>query len=516
MTSEERAAAEAAKEEARTRERETERPKKRAELLSLLDRAEKYVRELRGPVPGAKVGLEVAMVRWYLLAAIQRELDGPLAAQKIDAASQWLEAEGDVPAKSLEALVDAARLAYSVREVEIEIEADEEKTIGRAVDAGRLTVDEVLDAPDQPFIVDRLFTGQEAQVISGASGEGKTTLTLAMGLDYVTDRPILGHFAILDPGGALVIFTSEERKPQLAGTLRKLMAARGMSREEMGRALARIVIIDQTEQDTALMTADPKTHVRRASEMAARVESIILRSGAKLALIDPLGMYIGGEENSNDHVQPLMKLVRSIANRTGACVQLIHHVGKDGARDGFNDQYSARGASAIPGNTRGTANIKRAEERTVVWRRRNFALPTSIGGRQITDTDIALGKVLVWYQHKLTHGPGWAAPMAILREGFAYAAEWCTATTRSEAQSAQNLSDQIALAVEIRAATAGGAKLSKTMVVDASAIPRNRARAAYTALEAAGRIVDGGPIPGSTTSCGGVEPEALVEGAGRF
>ena len=63
------------------------------------------------------------------------------------------------------------------------------------------------------------------------------------------------------------------------------------------------------------------------TEMAAGIEHI----GAKLVVIDALADLIpGADENSVKEVLPALKILREIAESTGACIILLHHTGKSG------------------------------------------------------------------------------------------------------------------------------------------------------------------------------------------
>lgn len=75
---------------------------------------------------------------------------------------------------------------------------------------------------------------------------------------------------------------------------------------------------------------------------AAELESQIRTTGARLVIIDALAdVMLGGDENLVKDAQRVFHALRQVAERTGACIILIHHTIKNG--NGY------RGSSAILG-----------------------------------------------------------------------------------------------------------------------------------------------------------------------
>jgi hypothetical protein len=147
---------------------------------------------------------------------------------------------------------------------------------------------------------------------------------------------------------------------------------------------------------------------------------VVKATGARLVVLDPLGMFMAGEENSNDFVQVFMKDLRAkLADECSCAVLAIHHTGKSNARDSTTDQHVGRGASALAGNSRGVMQLQPLAERTVNFKKRTWSAP-----EWVTDDDLQCGRVLILYQHKFSYVSPWAGPVVIVRSGFDFRAEY--------------------------------------------------------------------------------------------
>jgi RecA-family ATPase len=71
-----------------------------------------------------------------------------------------------------------------------------------------------------------------------------------------------------------------------------------------------------------------------------------------MVVFDPCISFGAGERLINDNEQALILAARRIVRGLGCCVRLICHTGKQNARQGSIDQYSARGGSALADDAR--------------------------------------------------------------------------------------------------------------------------------------------------------------------
>lgn len=89
--------------------------------------------------------------------------------------------------------------------------------------------------------------------------------------------------------------------------------------------------------------------------MDERWQSTILRAaeGARLVIFDTLTRWHRLSENDNGAMSSVLGVMEMVCRKTGAAVLFLHHVGKQMAREGRQDEQQAtRGASAITDNVR--------------------------------------------------------------------------------------------------------------------------------------------------------------------
>jgi hypothetical protein len=92
--------------------------------------------------------------------------------------------------------------------------------------------------------------------------------------------------------------------------------------QQLGADGSRVHVIDETE--CGLSLSDP------------RIEAAIVKSGAKMAILDPLQAYcIGSNMHSVSGMRPLMKKLAEIAERTGCAIVLVSHFNKNGGQSQY-------------------------------------------------------------------------------------------------------------------------------------------------------------------------------------
>jgi len=171
-------------------------------------------------------------------------------------------------------------------------------------------------------------------IVQGDPGEGKTTMMLAIAASVTRGKclPEGSGDAALSPS-AVIFQTAEDG---LADTIKPRL-------EQLGADCARVHVID--EEDKSLSLIDE------------RIEAAIIRTGAKLFVLDPLQAYLGGKElNSANGIRPLMKKLAAVAENTGAAIVLVGHMNKNG---GCKSLYRGLGSIDIPAAARSVLTVGR-------------------------------------------------------------------------------------------------------------------------------------------------------------
>jgi RecA-family ATPase len=71
---------------------------------------------------------------------------------------------------------------------------------------------------------------------------------------------------------------------------------------------------------------------------------MVMRTRARLVVIDSLREAHTGDENTSKDMAPIMRQIRALTQPTGAAVIVVHHTVKNAD---VSDLYRARGSSAI-------------------------------------------------------------------------------------------------------------------------------------------------------------------------
>ena len=138
-------------------------------------------------------------------------------------------------------------------------------------------------------------------IVQGDPGEGKTTMMLAVTAALTSGRE-LPCGSVCEPSD--VIFQTAE--DGLADTIKPRL-------EDMGADCSRVHTIDESE--------------KQLSFSDERIEQTIIKTGARLLILDPAQAYFSGADmNSAGGVRPMMKALAQVAERTGCAIVIIGHL----------------------------------------------------------------------------------------------------------------------------------------------------------------------------------------------
>ena len=225
----------------------------------------------------------------------------------------------------------------------------------------------------EPYIPNSAIT-----LIQGDGGDGKTTTALAIAA-AVTNGTALPNGV----GGELASVIIQNAEDSYAQTIRPRL-------EKFGADCDRIEFID--EDETALSLSDE------------RIEQAIVRTGAKLLIIDPVQAYLGGANmNSANGIRPLMKRLGDVAARHRCAILLVGHMNKKGGKAQYRglgsiDIFAAARSVLTVGRVTGDANL-----RAVVHNKSNlsaagtplaFVLDPIDGFAWVGDYDITIEELL--------------------------------------------------------------------------------------------------------------------------
>lgn len=212
----------------------------------------------------------------------------------------------------------------------------------------RLTDDELASANiTPPCIVDNYLYADVA-VLAAPGGVGKTTIVLYEAVCIALGRTVWGLHVALP--GATIIVTAEDRRELCAARLRAIMVAMSLNDDERRNVLDRVFIWDVSGEQRRLATGG--ANGIELTSLADQIVEAYRENPPVLIVFDPLVSFGASEQMVNDNEQALITAARRIVRGLVCCVRLIHHTGKNNAREKMLDQYTGRGGSALPDGAR--------------------------------------------------------------------------------------------------------------------------------------------------------------------
>lgn len=142
-------------------------------------------------------------------------------------------------------------------------------------------------------------------IIQGDPGDGKTTMVLNLAAKLSKGEALDENMKVTDPVN--VIYQTAE--DGLADTVKPRLELAGADCE-------RIIVID--ESDKSLSMVDE------------RLEQAIVRTGARLLILDPIQAYLGGgmDMNRANEARDMTKKLGALAEKTKCAIILIGHMNK--------------------------------------------------------------------------------------------------------------------------------------------------------------------------------------------
>ena len=162
----------------------------------------------------------------------------------------------------------------------------------------------------EPYIPCGMIT-----LIQGDGGEGKTTTALAIAAAVTTGNALPGRRATVP--APVILQNAEDSYPKkLKPTLEKCGA--------------NLDLIERIDEDECALTFSDE-----------RIEQAIVRTGAKLFILDPVQAFFGSANmNSMSSVRQIMKRLGDIAARHDCAILLVGHMNKSGGKAAYRGHGS--------------------------------------------------------------------------------------------------------------------------------------------------------------------------------
>lgn len=286
-----------------------------------------------------------------------------------------------------------------------------------------ITLEELQSAKLTPRVILENLLYADVRIRAAAGGTGKTTLAIFEAVTLALGRELWGRMP--SRSCKTVIVTREDGREVLTARMREIIRAMNLNNSDIAEVLARVNIVDVSGISFRISTIENdlvEPHTQNLEQLAASLAGF----APDWIIFDPLVSFGVGEGRVNDAEQGLIEAFRVLRNRLNCCIEGIHHVGKQNAREKSSDQYAARGGSALPDGSRMMAimNPLTPDE----WLKE-------------TGTQLAGGEDgIVMALPKLSYAPQ-QAPIFIKRKGYLF--EQVAIIRRTKEQAARAIGEQV-------------------------------------------------------------------------
>ena len=164
--------------------------------------------------------------------------------------------------------------------------------------------------PDAQWLVREVWGRSSVGIIGGQPKLGKSWLALDLAVSVASSTPCLGHFAVEDPGRAL-IYLAEDALPQQRSRLDALCEHRRIPIESL---------------DLHVVT-EPVLRLDLEADRD-RLNTAVARLRPKVLVLDPLVRLHRLDENRAQEISGLLSFLREIQRAHEVSVVLVHHASK--------------------------------------------------------------------------------------------------------------------------------------------------------------------------------------------
>lgn len=332
----------------------------------------------------------------------------------------------------------------------------------------------------KPQLFDTWST-EDIAITTADGGTGKTTMKLFEAVCLALGDRFLG-FKNSQPGAKTLFITGEDTDLKLKAMLGQILKQMGLTEDPKYNDQVQTVldaIYIKKDADLCLIVKEHKTNFLMLNTQA--LEKILLAVDEikpKMIVFDPISSFWGSEAALNDMAKAVTKFMSELAERSGACVEMINHMGKQSSSTKDMTQFSGRGGTGLPSHARVSRTIRPIfdEEYTQLT-------SETLGEKQ---------SAMLCNVNKFSDGsPLYNKPFLILRDGFIFTRKDMTDSKAREAE--EKMTDIERVFQFIKEARESDKFASRQVVVAhfkacGNPIPKTRVEGALHLLEYTGHM----------------------------
>lgn len=198
------------------------------------------------------------------------------------------------------------------------------------------------------------WSTEDIQITTADGGTGKTTLKLYEAICLALGVPFLG-FPCKQRGRTLFI-TGEDTAEKLGAMIGAILEQMGLFKpspenEATVETVLNSVIIKK-DSDLCLITKGRDNFLRPNDLAMKSILEAVHDLKPKMIVFDPIASFWGSEAALNDMNKAVTRFMSDLVEKSGACVEMINHMGKSSSANKDMTQFAGRGGSGLPSNSR--------------------------------------------------------------------------------------------------------------------------------------------------------------------
>lgn len=204
------------------------------------------------------------------------------------------------------------------------------------------------------------WSTEDIHITTADGGTGKTTLKLNEAISLALGEDFLG-FPCISPGRTLFI-TGEDTWEKLGAMLGAILQQMGFldgtpENEKKVRKITDSILVKK-DADLCLITKDKQGFIKPNMDAYQKILQAVEDIRPKMIVFDPISSFWGSESALNDMAKAIAKFMSMLVEESGACVEIINHMGKASSRDKDMSQFAGRGGTGLPSHARVSRSLR--------------------------------------------------------------------------------------------------------------------------------------------------------------
>lgn len=325
------------------------------------------------------------------------------------------------------------------------------------------------------------WSTEDIHITTADGGTGKTTMKLFEAVCLALGERFLG-FRCISPGKTLYI-AGEDTDKKVAAMLGQILRQLGLLDDPQYAEQVQLVresIFVKKDIDLCLVRRDKHTGFLHPDQTAmVKLIEAIDDIKPRMIVFDPISSFWGSESALNDMAKAVTKFMSQLVEYSGACVEMINHMGKVSSGQKDMSQFAGRGGTGLPSHARVSRALRPVFDDEFV---------EMTGGMVLGDKQSAM----LCNVNKFTDGsPLYNKPFLIIRDGYLFSRKNLSNAKLKEVEN--EMSDQERIFQFIKEVRQSDKWPSKDLIVahfraNGNPLPQTRIKHALSLLEYSGHM----------------------------